>query len=94
MSDWFVYIVTCSDKSLYSGVTTDIGRRVLEHNEGNKGAKYTKARRPVTLVYSEKHNTRSKACVREAELKKLSRAEKLLLIARATSKTPKARRPQ
>lgn len=94
MSDWFVYIVTCSDKSLYSGVTTDIARRITEHNEGNKGAKYTKARRPVTLAYSEKHKTRSGACVREAELKKLSRTKKLSLIVQATSKTPKARRPQ
>ncbi len=94
MSSWFVYFVTCSDGSIYSGVTTDLERRVLEHNESAKGAKYTKARRPVVLSYSEAHESRSLASKREVELKKLDRSQKLSLIAQGTSKTLKAPRPQ
>ncbi len=80
---WYVYIVRCSDDSLYTGVTTDIKRRVQEHNgEGEKGtgAKYTKARRPVALVYSKRKKNRSYAQQEESKLKQLSREEKLLLI--------------
>ncbi len=78
---WYVYIVSCRDKTLYTGVTKDLSRRLKEHNDGKKGAKYTRARRPVKLVYSEKWNSRSEACTREYCLKKLVLAEKLKLIA-------------
>ena len=78
--DWWVYIVTCSDESLYTGITTDRERRIVEHNDSKKGAKYTRNRRPVDLVYSEMHPDRSTASKREYEIKKLSRAEKLKLI--------------
>ncbi len=83
MSDgWFVYIVCCADDSLYTGVAIDVERRVQEHNESPKGARYTRGRRPVKLVYSEKHENRSIACQREAEIKRLSRQEKFQLISR------------
>lgn len=80
MKEWYVYIVQCSDKSLYTGITVDLDRRVLEHNTSNKGAKYTRPRRPVQLVYSEAHEDRSSASKRESAIKKLSRAEKLTLL--------------
>jgi len=76
---WFVYMLACSDGTLYTGVTTDVVRRVAEHNgEGaaGRGAKYTKARRPVTLVYHEPAFDRSAAQMREHALRLLSRAEK------------------
>ena len=78
--DWFVYILQCSDKTLYTGVTTDIERRVAEHNTGNKGAKYTAARRPVKLVYSEQLDSRASAQQREHQIKSLSRQQKQQLI--------------
>ena len=80
---WYVYMVRCSDDSLYTGVTTDVERRLQEHNgEGakGKGAKYTKARRPVFLVYSKRKKNRSYAQQEESKLKQLTREEKLLLI--------------
>ena len=77
---WKCYIVQCSDNSLYTGITTDIERRVDEHNTSNKGAKYTKTRRPVKLVYSESHTDRSTSSKREYEIKKLNRTDKLKLI--------------
>lgn len=80
MKEWYVYIVQCSDKSLYTGITVDVDRRVLEHNTSNKGAKYTRPRRPVQLVYSEAYEDRSSASKRESAIKKLSRAEKLTLL--------------
>ena len=78
--EWWIYIVACSDESLYTGITTDRERRIAEHNDSKKGAKYTRNRRPVDLVYSEMHPDRSTASKREYEIKKLSRAEKLKLI--------------
>ena len=79
--NWNVYILKCNDSTLYVGVTTNIARRILEHNTcNNKGAKYTRSRRPVKLVYSEPQPTRSDACKREAALKKLTRAQKQALI--------------
>jgi|TARA_B110000914_G_scaffold198128_1_gene188328 putative endonuclease len=80
MKEWYVYIVQCSDKSLYTGITVDIDRRVLEHNTSNKGAKYTRPRRPVQLVYSEAYEDRSSASKRESAIKKLNRVEKLALL--------------
>jgi len=79
-SNWYVYILECADSSLYTGVTTDLERRVSEHNDGKKGAKYTRARRPVSLVYSETAASRSAACKRECALKKLNVADKHRLI--------------
>lgn len=78
----YVYIVRCRDGSLYTGYTTDVNRRVWEHNYSPKGAKYTRSRRPVTLVYSESYSTRSEAMKREYAIKHLSRADKLKLIER------------
>lgn len=77
---WHTYILQCADETLYTGITTDLIRRVDEHNHSDKGAKYTRARRPVTLVYSESCVSRSTASSREFELKKLSRKQKLALI--------------
>lgn len=77
---YYVYILKCADKTLYTGITTDLKRRVFEHNNTKLGAKYTLARRPVKLVYSKKFKTRSTASKEEAKIKKLSRAEKLALI--------------
>ena len=78
--DWWVYIVRCSDTSLYTGITTNLERRISEHNDSKKGAKYTRNRRPVDLVYSEALTDRSAASKREYEIKKLSRVDKLKLI--------------
>ena len=80
INNWNVYILRCGDDSLYTGVTNNIEKRLKAHNDG-KGAKYTKARRPVVVVYEEPAANRSAAQKREAVIKKLSRAEKLGLIA-------------
>lgn len=80
---WFVYILRCADGSLYTGVTTDLDRRVKEHNGigvKGKGAKYTKARRPVRLVYSEPTQNRSTAQIRESALRNNSKIEKERLV--------------
>ena len=80
---WTVYILECQDGSLYSGITTDMERRLAEHNgKGARGARYTRARRPLQLVHTERFATRSAASIREATLKKLTRSEKLALIKR------------
>ena len=79
---WYVYMLRCNDGSLYTGVTTDIERRVKEHNgEGakGKGAKYTKARRPVVLAYCKRKKNRSYAQQEEARIRTLTRSEKFLL---------------
>lgn len=73
------YMVKCRDGSLYTGWTNNIERRVKMHNEG-KGAKYTKSRRPVELVYLEEFDTKEEAMSREVRIKQLTRKEKLLLI--------------
>lgn len=75
-SQWYVYLLRCSDQSLYCGVTTDLTRRVKEHNTSPKGAKYTRVRRPVTLAYSETALDRSAACKLEAAIKKLPKVKK------------------
>jgi putative endonuclease len=75
---WTVYILRCGDGTLYTGVTNDMPRRLAAHNNG-KGAKYTRGRGPLALVYSEHHRTRSRAQKREAEIKSLNRAEKIKL---------------
>lgn len=82
MSDWYIYIVRCSDNSLYTGVTKDIDRRVAEHNTSDKlGARYTQSRRPVVLVYREISESRSVASKRELEIKRLTKKRKEYLIA-------------
>lgn len=78
---WYVYILECKDRSLYTGITTDVERRVREHNEGKLGARYTRARRPVRLSYFEELENRSSASKREWEIKKLSRKQKQDLVA-------------
>ena len=78
-TEHFVYMLRCADGTLYSGYTTNPDRRTAVHNSG-RGAKYTRARLPVELVYCERAETKSQALKREAALKKLTRAEKMLLI--------------
>ena len=76
MKKWFLYVVRCSDGTLYTGVTTDVQRRLHEHNTTKRGAKYTKTRRPVKLVLAEVYVDRSSAQKAEAQFKKLKRQEK------------------
>lgn len=78
---WYVYVLRCHDDSLYTGITTDLMRRLEEHNHGAKGARYTRARRPVSLVYSEALPSRSAAASREYAIKQLRPAQKRALIA-------------
>ena len=77
---YHVYILKCSDKTFYTGITNDLKRRLKEHNSSNLGAKYTKGRRPVRLVYSVKKKNRSYASKEERRIKELSRIEKINLI--------------
>jgi putative endonuclease len=81
---YFIYILECNDGSLYTGITTDVAKRLAEHNSSTKGAKYTKARRPVKLLYEETSSDRSSASKREYAIKKLSRVKKLELIKRSS----------
>jgi len=74
-----MFILKCSDGSLYTGITKNITKRLEEHNIGDKGAKYTKARRPVKLLYQESSLNRSTASKREYEIKKFTRLKKLQL---------------
>ncbi len=84
MSYW-LYIVECADGTYYTGLATDVERRIAEHNGVKpKGARYTSARRPVTLVFEAPFATRSEAAKEEARIKRLTRAEKMALIAAAT----------
>ena len=78
---WSLYIIEASDASLYTGVTTDIERRFGEHLQGRRGARFFNGRQPLRVVYREHGHTRSSACQREAEIKKLSRNDKQSLIA-------------
>lgn len=75
-----VYIVQCNDNSLYTGITTDLERRILEHNGVEKGAKYTRMRQPVILVYSSSFENRSEVSKEEIRIKKLTKKKKLELI--------------
>ena len=78
---YYVYLLRCQDGSLYAGITTDLRRRYREHREGGKrGAKYTRARLPVTLVYTEVFETEHEARSREYGIKRLTRSQKLSLI--------------
>lgn len=85
-SFWIVYILECADQTLYTGVTTDLLRRLREHENG-KGAKYTKGRGPLTLLYTETYHNRSDASKRELHIKSLTRASKLKLIGEKATST-------
>ncbi len=76
---WIVYILECADRSLYTGITNNLEKRIAAHQVG-EGAKYTRARRPLKLVYQEPHKNRSTATKRELEIKSLNRAAKINLI--------------
>ncbi|MEK7564839.1 MAG: GIY-YIG nuclease family protein [Patescibacteria group bacterium] len=76
---YFVYIIECKDKSLYTGITTDIERRFREHKNG-MGGSYTRAKKVIKIVYKEKHPNRSSALKCEAEIKSWNRTKKLNLI--------------
>ena len=88
---YFVYILRCSDGSLYTGITTDMDRRIAEHNgerdsEASKpGSKFVRARRPAVLVWSKRFKDRSSASIEESRIKGLSRSEKLELIEKGAS---------
>lgn len=77
---WFTYILLCRDGTLYTGVTTDLTRRLAEHNSIRGGARYTRNRQPVQLVFAEEQASRSQACRREFAIKQLSAAAKKQLI--------------
>ncbi|MCD7867153.1 MAG: GIY-YIG nuclease family protein [Clostridiales bacterium] len=80
MAICYTYMVRCADGSLYTGWTTCLSRRIRAHNEGREGAKYTKTRRPVRLVYYEGYRTKEEAMRREFAIKQLTRQEKLALL--------------
>jgi len=77
---WHVYMVRCSDGTLYTGITNDLNKRIEAHNSGKEGARYTRSRRPVKLVYSEQVESKSAAAKLEYQLKKLPRLKKIRLI--------------
>ncbi len=77
---WFVYLLRCADGTLYTGITTDIDRRLAEHNAGKAGAKYTRTRRPVVLAWHERVVDRAAASRCEYQLRKLTRTQKEALI--------------
>ena len=87
---YFVYILRCADGTLYTGITTDVARRVQEHNSSDKGAKYTRGRRPVVLVYSQPFTTRGVALREEARIKALSKRSKEVLVRAYLLMSPKA----
>lgn len=76
---WFIYILECADKSYYCGITNNLDKRFIKHSTG-KGAKYTRSRLPLKLIYIEEYESKSLAAKREYEIKKLTRLEKELLI--------------
>ncbi|MDD2369395.1 MAG: GIY-YIG nuclease family protein [Sulfuricurvum sp.] len=80
MTPYTLYILKCNDDTLYTGITTDLEKRLLEHNTSDKGAKYTRYRRPVIVVYQEPCSDKSMALKREHAIKKMSRQQKLALI--------------
>jgi putative endonuclease len=79
MARWYVYILKCGDGTLYTGIATDVKRRLAEHRAGT-GAKYTRGRTPLRLVYAQRLTSRSRALKREAKIKRLSRRQKLQII--------------
>lgn len=79
--NWTVYIIRCDDGTLYTGISTNVDRRLAEHASGSRRARYFNGRKPVSVEFRESGHTRSSASAREAAIKKLSRAAKLRLIA-------------
>lgn len=80
-ADWYVYMLRCSDNSLYTGIARSLEKRLMEHNTSSQlGAKYTRSRRPVTLVYHEAYPSRSQAARREAVIKRMSKKHKEALV--------------
>ena len=77
---WYVYVIRSSDDSLYTGITTDVQRRFKEHCGTQKGARYFRGRQPLEVVYRESHPDRGSALRREADIKKLTREQKLKMI--------------
>lgn len=86
---WYVYLLRCADATLYCGVTTDMERRLKEHNAGSRGAKYTRTRRPVELVCCVAQPDASSACRLEWEVKRRPRAEKAAFLLARAGRTPK-----
>lgn len=80
---YYLYILECKDKTLYTGITVNLERRIAEHNSSKLGAKYTRARRPVKAVFSQRFRNRSTASKAESRIKKMTRAEKWALIRQA-----------
>ncbi|MFQ5756371.1 MAG: GIY-YIG nuclease family protein [Acidiferrobacterales bacterium] len=81
MSGWYVYMVRCSDDTLYTGISKNVGKRIKEHNYDNAlGSRYTRPRRPVTLAYQEAARSRSQATQRERQIRRLTRKQKEALI--------------
>ena len=83
---YFVYLIKCKDNTLYAGITTDVKRRFKEHSLG-KGGAYTRARKVIRIIYTEKHKDRSSALKRESEIKKLTHKQKLNLVKLYTPKS-------
>lgn len=79
MKKWYVYIVQCNDNTLYTGISTDLNKRIEKHNSGN-GAKYTKTRLPVKLLYFKLYDNKSEASKEEYRIKQLKKIDKLKLI--------------
>ncbi|MFQ5487213.1 MAG: GIY-YIG nuclease family protein [Gammaproteobacteria bacterium] len=88
MDNWYVYVVRCADGTLYTGIATDVRRRIAEHNgAGRRGAKCLRGRRPVRLVYQESFSSRSDAMKREYQIKQFGRALKERLVTAAPAAT-------
>ena len=77
---WYMYVVECADGTLYTGITTDLSRRINEHNYGSRGAKYTRSRRPVRLKLTDECDNHSNALRKELKFKKLTRKQKKEII--------------
>lgn len=77
---WYVYLLKCSDNSYYTGITTDLKRRLTEHNNSKKGAKYTRSRRPVELLCFFNVDSRSEASKEEIKIKKMKRQDKIIYV--------------
>jgi len=82
---WFLYLIRCNDGALYTGISTDVDRRLAEHQSG-KGAKYLRGKAPLTLAFQQEMGSRSSALIAEASIKKLSKADKELIISQGRVK--------
>jgi putative endonuclease len=92
----YIYVLQCSDDTFYCGYTTDVARRLLEHNGESKiaGARYTSGRRPVQVIHQESFSTRSEALKREVVIKKLSKSAKRVLMAKGEDKRKEKKKPK